>query len=608
MGRLRQPAGPGRVLRLAGWTLLVAAAPLAAQGRLELGLQRGLEYHSGSLGLDLAAAADRDSLALRLDADGLSGFRAWNDATRRLTESLRLDGFHRLAEALSGRLRVEQSLYNEKRSLRETLQGAADAGLLWRGPLTASLLAGWMREQRQLGGDHGPRLELGLSGQTAPAGWRLDGEGLWRADNPGDRRNRELSLALDAVYDEGEAASNRFRLAVERGQEDFFPEPTLPAMERRGTQVYELSDRLRSRLATGVTLEAGLEGWSRRLGRERAAGDSRALDRGVRLELEGAVERGRHRGRLSFSLDRQQEENDYRSSSGRSETLSRIQVNRLEGDWLWKPAADSLLASARVELRRRDTDFDGAVRRDPDYLDQLAREGRLTFSRRLAAWARLALELSLKVEGERHLQASRSRANSVDRRWSAGARHALAPATGLRLKGRAQVQANYRLYDHDEAGLPRSWLQRRFSWEEGAGWDLPVAGEARWTLELDGGWILEDGGSFRREDGRELLSDSAEERRLGAGLLWRRGGWRLRPGWSWTGRRDWAWSLESGERRAAQVRDLFRRGPTLQLERSGSKGTIAAQLLWERVDDGGLQGVRPVTRNLWAKGSARLDF
>jgi hypothetical protein len=598
--------GRGRGVALGA--LLLAATGAGAAGSLDLSLQRGLETHTGSVALELSRAGGDDSLHLQLHSEGLAGFRPWNRSSRRLTEALRLDAFHRLQGALSARVLARQSLYNEKRSLRETLAGSLDGGLHWQGPLQASLLAGWMREQRQRGGDHGPRLSALLSGALEPAHWRLEGEGLWRAENPGERRNREARFALAGRYDEADLASNQFRLLAEHRQEEFFPDPVRPELERRLSRSYELNERLTTRPATGLAVEAGLAGWSRLLDRHRSAGESRALDRGLRIELEGRLQVGALRGRLLFSLLRQQEESEQRGQVAISETRSRIQANRLESEWLWRPQDDSLRVFGRLELRRRDTEFEGGSLRDPDFLDQLGRELRLDYSRRLADWARLGLEFALSVEGERHLQASRSHANAIVRRWSAGSRHRLQPLEPLRLSGRAQALAIYRLFDHDEAGQPRSWLQRRFSWEEHLRWEVLRRGPGSWALEADGSWILEDGGRFRRTDGRELLSDSADERRINGGLAWRTGPWQLRPGLSWTGRRDWSWSLEDGRRSSQLVRELFRRGPALLVERSGPRASARLTLLWERVDDGG-EGRRPqFSRNLWLQASATLAF
>jgi hypothetical protein len=329
------------------------------------------------------------------------------------------------------------------------------------------------------------------------------------------------------------------------------------------------------------------------------------LDRGLELRTEPSLTQGGLESSIAYTFQRQQQDTEYGPLSRLSRTLSDIALNRLEARLLWSPAADSLLARGAVELRRRDTDFTGPVRRDPDYMDQARREGHLRWSHALGGGSLVALEGGLTLAIERHQQSSRSRANYLNRTWRSAAEHRLALGD-WRLAGRGVLVADYRLYDFDDPLQPRSWIQRRLLLTERARHPLPVPDRLDgWRLagELGGRWMEEDGGSFLRQDGRERLSDSAQEWQAGGALEGRRGRWTLKPGWDWVERRDWRWSAAEGRRTSHLVRHLRRQGPLLAVQRVAPGGRLALNLQWEWVRDGAGETVRS-RRNVWG----RLDW
>jgi len=588
-------------------------------------LQRGLEYHTLNLDLRLPAAPGEDSLFAVLHAEGLEGFREYNDRSHRMAQRLRIDWLARRKRPLSGILRLEQTLFNESTDLRETIRGRLAGGVYHgTGALRGSVLAGAVAERRQVGGNLGPLLEsdLGLAGD--PGGWSLDGRAGLRLENPGPRRNRMVELRLGGATGEAPARES-FELLLKRRQEDLYPDPRQSALERRNDQNLELRNTLATRPAEWLNLAVRVEGWSREKRRRRlgsqtgvsGAGRSGHFeDLGFRAGLTQESRRGPLHSTLGFTVLRQRQDSRYDSPAGLSRNLSRIRANRLEGWMGLSSARDSLFLRGLLEMRRRDTDFSlaGGSSADPDYSDRFRRELLLGLRKAALAWATFGVELGLILDDERHLQAGRSAGNYGDRSYRAAFLHAVDPGQSLRLRGRTSVLTKYRLFDYDDAELPRSYVQRRFRHLQEVRAPLPSSNSAgsggsasflkwRQTLELKMLLILEDGGSFRREQRRELLSNSAQELQCDLAWVFSSGAWSVEPGIRWYNHRDFTWELQKGSRSRSLTRALFRRGPALRIRErlQGREGSL--RILWERVDDNTRQ-----SWNLWVDLNIGIDF
>lgn len=582
-------------LLLGGW---LAWLPGAGAWALQIQQQaeRGLEDHSARLQLAQAVAGPRDSLNLQLKAEWRAGFRDYNRDSRRWLEQLLLDGTRRLEGPLRLRWVARQSLFNERRSLRETLASSLEGGVRWAGPLDLELLAGWMQDRRQTGYDQGPRARLALVSRQREGGWELAGRAEGQVERPGQRRNNLLGGVLDASWRGPEEQRDELSLTLRQQREDAFPNPLREALERRSSLQARVGNRFRGRWGAHGTFQADISGWQESQDRRPLDGQDSlgatqgsSLDRGLELRAEPSRNLGSLEGALAFVFRRQAQEAEYGQVGRVSRTLSTIALNRLEGRLLWRPGPDSLLAQGAVELRRRDSDFSGPVRRDPDYMDQTRRDLRLRWSHGWRPGARLGLEAGLTVGAERHLQASRSGSNYLNRTWRAGADHR-AGLGGFQAVGLGLLVADYRLYDFEDSTDPRSWIQRRLQWVERLRRPLG-SGPASWRLAWEGRarWMEEDGGSFQRGEGRQRISDSAREWELGTLLEGRRAPWILRPGWSWQHRLDWRWGGLDGSRERSLARHLVRQGPQLSLERESRRNRLALDLQWENVRDQGTQ-------------------
>jgi|GEM_PF-3531970 len=588
-------------------TLHLLLAPLdAAALELRQEVLRGLEDHSARLDAAHSLWVGRDSLRLELRTEWRGGFRDYNRDSRRLFALSQLDGTHRLDGPWRLRWRTRHSLFNERRSLRETLGQVVEGGVRHAGRVDGEVLAGWMQDRRQRGQDQGPRLNMGLGVGGLAGGVHLDGRGEVALEEPGARRNARQEARLNAAWQGPEDTRNNARLLVRKQREDAFPDPLQEKLERRSGLDLELENHYRGRLAPGALVLADVQAWNRRQDRRPRAGeDSTAtrgsfVDRGLEFRLEPTLELGSWRLQTAMVFLRQAQEAEYGAIGLISGTRSAIGRQRLQGRVIWLPARDSLTAFAATELRRRDTDFEGASPRDPDDMDQARREGLLRWSRAFAGPSRVALEGGITLAAERHVQASRSRANHLGRTWRAAADHQLGLGA-WRLAGRSQVVADYRLYDFDDAEQPRSWIQRRLQVQERARRPiLDPGGRWRWTVEARGRWMEEDGGTFLRLDGRERMSDAAREWQVGLGLEARHRPWSLLPGWDWLERRDWDWSAAGGERSRELVRRQRRQGPLLALRRQSATGDLRVDLKWEwmRDENSGLSRTR---RNVWAR-------
>ena len=585
-------------LLIGGWLALLPGAGVWAF-QLQQQAERGLEDQSARLQAQHIAQNPRDSLIVELRAEWRGGFRDYNRDSRRLLGQFLLDGTHRWEGPWRARWVARQSLFNERRSLRETLGSSLDAGLRWAGPLDVELLGGWMQDRRQTGSDNGPRLRVGLAAQAREAGWELVSRGSWRAEQPGRRHNALTEGDLRARWRGPEEQRDDLRFSLKQQREDAFPDPLREALERRRTLQLRLENRFQSKLGPRGSFQADVAGWQEKQDRRPLTGadsltstQGSSLDRGLELRTEPVQRLGSWEAGLAFTYRRQAQEAEYGSVGRLSRTLSSISLNRLEGRLLWRPGADSLLALGTLELRRRDSDFSGPVRRDPDYMDQARRDARLRWSHARRPGARLGLELGLTLNAERHQQSSRSGSNFLNRTWRAGTDHrtGLGPVQAV---GGGVVVADYRLYDFDDVDDPRSWIQRRLQWEERLRHEWRHSRGA-WRLAWEGGgrWMEEDGGSFGRRDGRQRISDSAREWELRTLLEGRRGAWTLRPGWSWQSRRDWRWSELSGSRERRQVRHLLRQGPLLSLRAQGRRQQLELDMQWEDVRDQGTAEAR----------------
>lgn len=582
--------------RWLAWVLALGVLPASAL-EIRQEAQRGLEDHQAALRYSHQTGDKRDSLALEGRLEWRAGFREYNRDSRRLLEQLHLTGSRRLGEPLRLRWAAGHSLFNERRSLRETLASTLDAGLGWTGPLRLDLLAGWRRDRRQAGFDQGPRGSLSASLRQRFLDWELDTRAGLRLERPGRRDNQQGELGLAARWTGPERQRNELVVDLRRRREDSFPDPLRETLERRRTTQLRLDNRYRAGGPSASRLAVDVAAWhdgQRRSPRSQedslGTGSGGSLDRGLELVAEPVARRGGWEGALRAVWRRQAQEADYRVGGRDARTVSAIALNRLEGRLLWNPAADSLLLRGALELRRRDSEFSGPQRRDPDFMDQTRRELLLRGSRSWRPGARLGLEAGVVLGVERHLQASRSASNYLGRTWRAGTDHRLARGPWS-WTGGGRVVADYRLYDFDDPEEPRSWVQRRLSWSEAGRRGLGRAAGWTWAWEGSGRWMEEDGGSYERAPRLQRISGSAREWELGTLVEARRGGWQLRPGWNWLVREDWSWGAgEDGGRQRRRVRWLERQGPRLALEGRGPSQRLALELGWELSRDQGAAG------------------
>jgi hypothetical protein len=587
---MRRPWRHWRVLALCG---ALFAFPLSAlEVRQEA--QRGLEDHQASLRYSHQTGTPRDSLALDGRVEWRAGFRDYNRDSRRLLEQLNLSGSRGLCAPLRLRWAAGHSLFNERRSLRETLASTLDAGLGWKGPLNVDVLAGWRQDRRQTGFDQGPRASLTAALRRQLADWELDTRGALQLERPGRRDNQQAQLGLAARWAGPDRQRDELVLDLRRRREDSFPDPLGEVLERRRSTQLRLDNRFRMGAAGVSRLAVDVAAWHDGQRRApRAARDSvgsgrgGSLDRGLEVAVEPTGRRGAWEATLRAVWRRQAQEAEYTVGERDARTLSAISLNRLEGRLLWNPATDSLSARAAMELRRRDSEFSGPLRRDPDHMDQTRRELLLRGSRGWRPGARLGVEAGVVLGVERHLQASRSSSNYLGRTWRAGTDHRLARGP-WRWTGGGRVVADYRLYDFDDPDEPRSWIQRRLSWTEAGRRDLGGAWRWQWAWEGSGRWMEEDGGNYDRTRGLQRISESAREWELGTLVEARRGGWMLRPGWNWLVRQDWRWSTgQVGGRERQGVRWLERQGPRLVLDGRTSRQGLRLEVAWEESRDRG---------------------
>jgi hypothetical protein len=586
------PPGSWRICLL---LLLLGGLPATALV-IRQDLNRGHEVHTGHWDVSHNHKIDTDSLLLLLSADWREGYRDYNAQDRRLSNQLELILYHGLSASTQLVGRVDEELYNERRFQRESFDLSAESGLAWRGPVKLELLGGWTRSRRGERLEDGPRLRAGLALQHSQSSWSLDAAADFLGEEPGERSNRDLGgrLSLDWLGDE--ETRNRLNVSYRQRQEDIAPDTRLAYMERRRMRELRLANRYETPVFGFGRSTVDVTAWTSRQQRDpgqavegviQTLGDNRDL--GLRLDLthQAAWYRFMHRASLVFM--RQNQEDAYGSVGSISETSSQVLLNRAELELGWMTGlmqADTLSLRGRAELRGRDTDFRGALIRDPDYTDQALRDLQLSWALPLGSQLRLRAELGLMNQIERHLQAAYSRDNHLRRSWRAGLKHYLRRGA-LRLVGEGFLLADYRLYDFDHSFPPRSWLQRRLRMDEELSLELP----RRTTLRLPASWVEEDGGSYSTDDGLERISDSAREVRAHPQLGWRCKLLRLEAGYSWYSRRDYTWTAGSSGRVRERIRALYRRGPSLGIGYSGRHHRLRCEFLLEKVRDGGPAGL-----------------
>jgi hypothetical protein len=610
--------------------LLVPAVATPASSRaFEARLERGLEYHTLQSSLGLARPFWSDTLRLALDLDGRQGFQDWNRQSGRVSQSASL-GWERpvgdLSWLLEGRSRYFAETFQGDRERRRTLQGDLAAGMAFRwGQARLRTLAGITADARRESTESGGLLRLGADtdGDQGPLAWQ--GTGSASLENLDSRRNRGAALELLANYDQSALARDEARLGLSYQREDLYLDPASSQLERRTESSLRLANTLISRPLAWSETRLETQVWrldQTRLPLPGAAGatsslsqpsrDSRHEDLGFDAGISQRAWWGKLEGQLRFSLVRQRQDSRYRSPGEALQTaLSRIRSNRLETRLAWQPGADSLGLQASLVLHSRDTDQQrGELARDADYTDRLQLEllwgWRRIFSPRATLW----VQAGLARLGEQHLQATRSAGNHENRRWLLDFRHRLRPVGPWILEGSSRTLAAYRLFQYESLEEPRSTLQRRWILEERLG-SGPLHGLSRFSalkgwreeLTLRAGLVLEDGGRYQRDQHLELLSDSADERTLGAQWQLSRGAWTIAPGLRWFSHRDYEWLLEEGERQRRLRRDLFRRGPELDIayERRGVSASLT--LYREVVHDGAGRD-----RNLWANLQLRMQW
>ncbi|MCB1048084.1 MAG: hypothetical protein KDC10_12870 [Calditrichaeota bacterium] len=609
--------------------LLLASPALARIPGLGARLERGLEYHTIALDSRLEQPFWADTLRLQLQLDVRQGFRQYNKESARLQQSLVL-GWERPAGDWSWLLEGRNSAFSETfqgdRERRRTLQGDLAAGLAHRWPLArVKALAGVGGDARRESTEGGPlfRFSGESRGEEGPFNWA--GQSSGRLENLDRRRNRGADLSLDAHYGASPIARDDARLALQYQREDLYLDTESRQLERRTEVSTTFGNTLLSRPVDWSESRLETNVWRLRQDRlpwetpaevtaalSQPTRESRHEDLGFEARFSQRAWWGPWEGRMGFSLRRQRQDSRYRSpGEALQTTLSRILSNRVDSGVSWQQGADSLGVGASLELRRRDTDQQrGEQVRDADYTDRLALDLLSGWRHELGPWARIWLSAGLARMGEQHLQASRSSANHENRRWLLEFRHQLAPQGAWRLEGSARTLAAYRLFQYESVEDPRSTLQRRWILEETLlSAPFPLIGRLsffpgwRERLRVRAGLVLEDGGRYLRQSHLELLSDSANERQLH--LQWRmqRAGLLLAPGLRWFSHRDYVWELDQGQRERLQRRDLFRRGPDLELEwmRQGLSSSLT--LFGERVDDNARRDW-----NLWATLNLRLEF
>ncbi len=596
---------------------------------LELGLNRGLEFHNATQKLHWSGRIGSDSLLITLDSHWRRGFRAHNRDSRRLGQQLELawsrplDGRadSRRRWLLEGGEQVYVEEYTGGRLRRRSLKADIGAGATL--PLPAlkgrlSLLAGGASDFRAGIRDAGPRgvARLASRGSAAGNSWQasIRGEAL----NLDDRRQRHVELGSSwQTRFEGQT-SNRLELAYTSDWQDFYLDERAGLLEARSESGLRLANHLSSDFAAMGRSRLRFEAWNLKVQRDPWRRDSLALsaatsgtarssryrDLGVEGSLEHLLQLGRLQAEGQIALSRQRLDSRYRTLGAIGENnLSRVQSNRLQLRFWSDLPRDSLFLVPRLEMRRRDAEVDreglARDRQDQDRLSLLVEGG---WRHRLRSWADLDLSLLLSRQGENHLQADRSAGNHELRRLQVAVGHVLRPAPGLLLEGEARTGVTFRLYEYESAQDPRSTIQRRWQWDEHLRWQAPgllspwlavLRGE-EWRIRSR--WLEEDGGRFDRRDELELLSDSARE--LEFRLAWRlchARGW-IAPGLRWLNRRDYQWESKAGSRARSLERELYRRGPDLEIRWLHGSLEAGGFLYYEQVD----LGSRP-SWNLWGE-------
>ena len=583
------------ILRLVLLTLLasVVMADTSLQGgHVQLSASRGVEYYLGRLELHLPVSRVQDSLSVTLDADGLAGFRSYNDDNTRLVQNLGLSWF-RTTTRLGWTAGFRQQAYKRRRHSDPVLSAELAAGLRYAAAdWEAMLRAGAVGDQREQSEDLGPLLEAVAGTVLRFEDWRVATRGELRFDQPGERRNEQAILKIEAGTHATQSAGNQLQLSLQHMQEDIYAGLETSSIERRRNQGAEINNRLWSRPLDGLELAATVGGWLRRQVRdaqdESASGrDTKYEDQGVDLGLEGHWQRGLFMTSTRFALTRSRQDSRYGEAMS-SRNLTRIQVNELSLNSALQGKRDTLDFRAETRMRRRDSDFERlSALRDEDYSDLGKHSLKLHYGKQIADWAGLGASIAWGLTQESHLQAERSGNNYNEYSLLAAVPHRLRLPADLVLHGKNSLRTSWRSYDHDSDENPRSYIQRRWQWLEQIDWRLPGGGRWRRDLQVNARWLEEDGGSYRKSDGYELLSDSAEELEFECALSVSRNGWLFVPGFRWYRRQDWSWDLQDEERVRSLLRKLYRRGPLLTLACRQRLIEVSTELSWELVGDGG---------------------
>jgi hypothetical protein len=597
--------------RLAPLYLIALLAWATCGYGFEAQLSRGLEYHQFRIHLQEAARFGSDSLSLAFSLQGLQGFQKWNRKQKQLVESLDLTWNHRVSTSFSWQVSGTQKLYNEKKFLRELLSNRLGAGFNFESDSMQSLmlLAGGMNERRQESSDGGVWWKGRAQAARAGKQWHADAQLSFLSESPGESENRHLKSSVHGQLLGSAEGENDFRLSFEEKQEDFFPDPFSRRMERRTHKATRLENKLKLHPFDFLFFELDLRAWNRDLNREQKGQSiSRSDDQGAKLASTAEAHWRGWQSALSFSLLRQRQENLLRLPSERN-NLTQIAGNRLALQLMHLADRDTLRLQSRLEMRRRDsrysTQLPGETRDDRD---QLKRSVDLLYSRKAASWARLSSRAGWKLEENVHLQALRSANNYSDKAIYFSGHHHFAAPIAWQLHGYARVSANYRLYQHEALEKPRSYLQRRFVLREKL--QIRLQRVLGWRLHPSFAvkFLLEDGGSWQRELQKELLSDSAKELHLDLLFRFKRGPFEVVPGLIWYEHRDFEWTLQDGKRRASLCRDLYRRGPVLELRWRRMHRHLYLRMHRELVHDHGSQGQFRREIQLWGELDFRYDF
>jgi hypothetical protein len=578
----------------------------------DIQLKRGIEYDVIQIQLRSAQKFDTDSLNISLHVDGLNGYRELNADNRRITEALNFVWISNSKAKFSRILRLNETLYNEKRSLRETIKGDVSVGILSNILNSkASLAAGYTYDQRQSGTDAGPLIEADFTTAGHESGWNWTLASMGRLANSGQRRDRTSSIVLSTGY-KSDRAEQKLAVSFFKESDDVYPQPLFSVLERRTRQNINLENTIVTQVLDWLSIGVDVNAWKREQDRDGlgrvSSNESNFADTGLAARVSSRAMFADFISELEFESKLQNQNSSYDTNNGRSGNKSKIKLNELGLGLRRVTKSDSLFLHSSIEMRRRDTEFisESTFSQPEDKTDRLFSVIQTGYRRTFFNDLRLGLDLRLSQKWDRHLTAQMSSSNFHDQSWHIAFIHKTRFVKKLKIWGRTGLISNYRKFDFDTQEIPRSWIQRRFSHTEHLRFnplgEFRVAGNTiSYGLSADISTLLEDSGSYLKHANRELLSNSSRELNTDFGMPVSIRAVKITPGIHWYNLQRFQWSFEDETRIRNLTRNLYRRGPQLSIDYLKNRKSMKFKLLWEQVNDNNRR-----SWNLWI--NLRLVF